>query len=155
MEMRAQLSESDLQTIHVGSSAQVTPVGEQRSFAGTVWQIAPVIDPQTRQGIARIQLSYNPALRPGGFASATIVAGGARQPELPQSALLSDTRGNYVYIVDADNRARRREVTLGSVTENKVAIASGLNGDERVVLSAGAFLNPGQLVKPVRQTGAR
>lgn len=155
MEMRAELSESDLQTIHVGSSAQVTPVGEQRSFAGTVWQIAPVIDPQTRQGIARIQLSYNPALRPGGFASATIVAGGARQPELPQSALLSDTRGNYVYIVDADNRARRREVTLGSVTENKVAIASGLNGDERVVLSAGAFLNPGQLVKPVRQTGAR
>ena len=69
--------------------------------------------------------------------------------------MLSDTRGNYVYIVDADNRARRREVTLGSVTENKVAIASGLNGDERVVLSAGAFLNPGQLVKPVRQTGAR
>ncbi|MEH3100055.1 MAG: efflux RND transporter periplasmic adaptor subunit [Sphingomonas adhaesiva] len=151
MEMRAQLSESDLQAIHVGSSAQVTPVGEQRSFAGRVWQVAPVIDPQSRQGIARIQLSYDPALRPGGFASATIVAGGATQPELPQSALLSDTRGNYVYIVDAQNHAQRRDVTLGTVTADKVAIASGLSGDERVVLAAGAFLNPGQLVKPVVQ----
>lgn len=151
MEMRAQLSESDLQAVHVGSAAQVTPVGEQRSFAGRVWQVAPVIDPQSRQGIARIQLSYDPALRPGGFASATIVAGGATQPELPQSALLSDTKGNYVYVVDAQNHAQRRDVTLGTVTADKVAIASGLNGDERVVLAAGAFLNPGQLVKPVVQ----
>jgi RND family efflux transporter MFP subunit len=153
MEMRAQLSEADLQTIHVGSSAQVTPVGEKRSFAGRVWQLSPVIDPQSRQGIARIQLSYDPALRPGGFASATIVAGDARQPELPQSALLSDSRGNYVYIVDAKNRVRRRDVTLGSVSDDKVAIASGLTGDERVVQAAGAFLNPGQLVKPVIPKG--
>ena len=153
MEMRAQLSEADLQAIHVGSSAQVTPVGEKRSFAGRVWQLSPVIDPQSRQGIARIQLSYDPALRPGGFASATIIAGDARQPELPQSALLSDSRGNYVYIVDAENRVRRRDVTLGSVSDDKVAIAGGLTGNERVVQAAGAFLNPGQLVKPVTPKG--
>ena len=150
MEMRAQLAENDLQAIRAGTSAKVTPVGDTRSFAGHVWQVAPVIDTATRQGIARIQLAYNPALRPGGFASAAIVAGGATQPELPQSALLSDDKGNYVYIVDARNRAQRRDVTLGSVTENRVAVASGLNGDERVVQSAGAFLNPGQTVKPVR-----
>lgn len=150
MEMRAQLSESDLQAVRVGSPAQVTPVGDKRSFPGRVWQVAPVIDADTRQGIARIQLSFDPALRPGGFASATITAGGASQPELPQSALLSDEKGNYVYIVDAENRARRRDVALGTITENRVAIASGLKGDERVVQSAGAFLNPGQLVKPVR-----
>ncbi|TCP36513.1 efflux RND transporter periplasmic adaptor subunit [Sphingomonas sp. BK235] len=150
MEMRAQLAENDLQGVRIGSTARVTPVGDTRSFEGRVWQIAPIIDTQTRQGIARIQLSYDPALRPGGFASATIVAGAASQPELPQSALLSDDRGNYVYILDAENRAQRRDVTIGTITESRVAIASGLNGDERVVQSAGAFLNPGQKVKPVR-----
>ncbi|MGK6323094.1 efflux RND transporter periplasmic adaptor subunit [Sphingomonas sp. DT-51] len=150
MEMRAQLAENDLRGVRVGSAATVTPVGDTRSFEGRVWQIAPIIDTQTRQGIARIQLSYDPALRPGGFASATIVAGAAREPELPQSALLSDDRGNYVYIIDAENRALRRDVKLGTVTEDRVAIASGLKGDERVVQSAGAFLNPGQKVKPVR-----
>ncbi|MBB3694475.1 efflux RND transporter periplasmic adaptor subunit [Sphingomonas sp. BK580] len=150
MEMRAQLAENDLQGVRVGSAAKVTPVGDTRSFAGQVWQIAPVIDTQTRQGIARIQLSYDPALRPGGFASATITAGAESEPSLPQSALLSDDRGNYVYIVDAEDRAQRRDVKLGTVTEDRVAIASGLTGDERVVQSAGAFLNPGQKVKPVR-----
>jgi RND family efflux transporter MFP subunit len=150
MEMRAQLAEGDLQVVRVGSPAQVVPVGDTRSFSGTVWQVAPVIDPQTRQGIARIRLAYDPALRPGGFASATITAGGARQPELPQSALLSDEKGNYVYIVDAQNKVERRSVTLGTVADDRVAVASGLNGDERVVQSAGAFLNPGQLVKPQR-----
>jgi RND family efflux transporter MFP subunit len=155
MEMRAQLSESDLQAIHVGSRAQVTPVGDTRAFAGQVWQLSPVIDPQSRQGIARIALSYDPSLRPGGFASATIVAGDATLPELPQSALLSDDKGNYVYVVDAQNRAQRRGVTLGAVTADRVAVATGLTGRERVVLSAGAFLNPGQVVDPVLRTQAK
>lgn len=150
MEMRAQLSEADLASVRSGVPADVIPVGDTRVFKGEVWQVSPVIDPQTRQGIARIRLAYDPALRPGGFASATITAGGARQPELPQSALLSDERGNYVYIVDAQNKVERRAVTLGTVADDRVAIASGLNGDERVVQSAGAFLNPGQMVRPQR-----
>ena len=149
MEMRAQLAEGDLQKIHVGSPAKVTPVGDVRQFAGTVWQVSPVIDQQTRQGIARIQLSFDKSLRPGGFASAQIVAGVGDQPQLPQSAILSDEQGNYVYVVDGGNVVRRRNVRLGTVTESDVAIADGLSGTERVVLSAGAFLNPGQKIAPV------
>jgi RND family efflux transporter MFP subunit len=155
MEMRAQLSESDLLAVRTGAPAQVTPVGETRSFNGFVWQVAPVIDAQTRQGIARIQLAYDPALRPGGFASATITAGTGSAPELPQSAVLSDSRGNYVYVVDAQNRAQRRDVRLGQVSAARVAIADGLTGEERVVQSAGAFLNPGQKVAPVLQRAGK
>ena len=155
MELRAQLSEGDLTSVRAGARATVTPVGESRSFTGQVWQVSPVIDPQTRQGVARIALSYDSALRPGGFASATIVAGGTTAPELPQTALLSDSRGNYVYIVDGENRVQRRDVTLGQVTENRVAIASGLTGQERIVLSAGAFLNPGQKVTPTLRPDGR
>ena len=150
MEMRVQLSEADLQTVHVGARADVTPVGTTQSFAGQVWQISPVIDPQTRQGIARVALSYQPSLRPGGFATAAIAAGGAAAPELPQSALLSDAKGNYVYIVDAQDKVQRRDVTLGPVDDDKVVIASGLTGRERVVRASGAFLSPGQKVAPVR-----
>jgi len=149
MEMRAQLAEGDLQAIHAGSRATVTPVGDTRGFPGAVWQVSPVIDPQTRQGIARVALSYDPALRPGGFASAAIVANAGSAPELPQSALQSDEQGNYVFVVDRQNKAQRRNVTLGPVDNNKVAIATGLSGNERVVLSAGAFLNPGQKVTPI------
>ncbi len=112
-----------------------------------------MIDPQTRQGIARIQLSYDPALRPGGFASATLIGGASNEPQLPQSAILSDDRGNFVYIVGKDNKVERRNVRLGTVTDRNVAIAEGLTGNERVIRSAGAFLNPGQKVVPVVEKG--
>jgi HlyD family secretion protein len=148
MELRAQLAESDLVQVRVGSPADVTPVGSAKALRGEVWQVSPVIDPQSRQGIARVALRYDPSLRPGGFASVTINAGANQAPLLPESAVLSDGRGNYVYIVDAQNKAVRRDVTVGQVSDKGVSIASGLAGNERVVLSAGAFLNPGQSVKP-------
>ena len=107
------------------------------------------IEPEPRQGIARIQLAFDRALRPGGFASAQIVGGVGDQPQLPQSAILSDDNGNYVFVVDRNNVVQRRNVRLGTVTESDVAIADGLSGNERVVLSAGAFLNPGQKIAPV------
>lgn len=148
MELRAQLSETDLQRLRPGAPAEVTPTGSTETFNGEVWQVSPVIDPQTRQGIARIALRYDPALRPGGFASARIVAGSVAAVMLPQSAVQSDAEGNFVYIIDDKNQTVRRAVTTGDVFENGVAITSGLNGSERVVLTAGAFLNPGQKVIP-------
>ncbi len=148
MEMRVQLSEADLQRIGPGARAQVTPVGTTRTFAGQVWQVSPVIDPQTRQGIARVALSFDRALRPGGFASARIISGGEVAPLLPQSAVQSDTKGNFVYVLNAKDEAERRAITTGEVSDAGVAITSGLTGAERVVLTAGAFLNPGQKVIP-------
>lgn len=147
-EMRVQLSEADLQRVAVGARVDVTPVGTTETFAGQVWQVSPVIDAQTRQGIARVALSYSKALRPGGFASANIHSGGDVSPLLPQSAIQSDSKGNFVYILNAKDEAERRPITTGDVSDKGVAITTGLQGTERVVLTAGAFLNPGQKVKP-------
>ncbi len=154
MEMRAQLSEADLASVRSGVPADVIPVGDTRVFKGEVWQVSPVIDPQTRQGIARIALRYDPALRPGGFASARIAAGASTAPLLPESAVLSDDKGSYVYVIDAQNKAVRRDVRVAEVSDEGALIASGLMGNERVVASAGAFLNPGQQVVPVRAAAA-
>ena len=151
MEMRAQLSQQDLAQVHVGMPASVTPVGSQRSFSGTVWQVAPVIDPQSRLGDVRIAVPYDAAMRPGGYAEARITAGTASAPLLPQSAVLSDDEGNYVYIIDGKNQVERRNIKIGAINDNGVAIAAGLSGNEAVVLSAGPFLNPGQKVNPKRQ----
>ncbi|NUR13098.1 MAG: efflux RND transporter periplasmic adaptor subunit [Bradyrhizobium sp.] len=151
MEMRAQLSQQDLAFVHAGMAASVTPVGSQTSIAGSVWQVAPIIDPQSRLGEVRIAIPYSAAIKPGGFAEARIGAGGTTAPLLPQSAVLSDERGNYVYIVNAKNAIERRDIKIGSVDDSGVTIAEGLSGNEAVVLSAGPFVNPGQKVNPRRQ----
>lgn len=149
LEMQARLAEVDLARMHVGVTAQVTPVGTTQSFTGTVWQVAPTIDPTTREGIARIALRYDPALRPGGFASATIRSGLLTAPVLPETAILSDDKGSYVYVVDGANKVSRRAVKIGEVTGQGIVVREGLSGNERVVLRAGGFLNPGDTVRPV------
>ena len=154
MEMRAQLSQQDLAFVHVGMPATVTPVGSERSYSGSVWQVAPVIDPQSRLGDVRISVPYDPAMRPGGFASASISSGTTTAPLLPQSAVLSDDAGNYVYIINGKNQVERRNIKIGSVSDDGVTIAEGISGNEAVVLSAGPFLNPGQKVKPRREAAA-
>ncbi len=148
MELRAQLSESDLSSLSNGVKANITPTGSQEVFTGQVWQIAPVIDQTTRQGTARIALPYNQAIRPGGFGNAVIISGSSSSPILPQSAVQSDNDGSYVYIVGKDNKVERRDIETGAVNADGITILSGLKGNEKVVLYAAGFLNPGELVVP-------
>ena len=93
-------------------------------------------------------------MRPGGFAEARITAGTTTAPMLPQSAVLSDEKGNYVYIINGKNEVERRDIKIGSVNDNGVTIAAGLSGNEAVVLSAGPFLNPGSEGEPEASGGA-
>jgi HlyD family secretion protein len=155
MEMLAEVSEADLSGLRPGMSAQVTPVGSGQSFSGSIWQVSPVVDPQSRLGTARIVLGYNNAIRPGGFAAARIVSGTAQAPLLPESAVQSDENGNYVYIVDGKDMVQRRNVKVGQVSSEGVAISEGLTGQEKVVLSAGAFLTSGQKVRPQLRKASR
>jgi HlyD family secretion protein len=151
MEMRAQMSQQDLAFIREGMTVSVTPTGTDRSFAGQVWQVSPMIDPTSRQGEVRIAIPYDPAIHPGGFAEAKIEAGATTAPLLPQSAVLSDEQGNYVYVINRKNEVERRNVKIGTVDDKGVTIVGGISGQESVVLSAGPFLNPGQKVAPRRQ----
>ena len=126
MEMRAQLSQQDLagrscRDARAGDSGRVGP----QLLAASVWQVAPTIDPTSRLGDVRIAVPYDPLIRPGGFAEARIAAGTTTAPLLPQSAVLSDDKGNYVYIVNARNEVERRNIKIGTVDDNGVTIVDG------------------------------
>ncbi len=148
MELAALVGESDLARLSVGAPAKVKPVGSDREFAGQIWQLSPTIDETSRQGEARVALAYDRALRPGGFATATIGTGGVNAPVLPESAIQNDAKGTFVYVVDKDNKVRRRAIRTGLVTDTGITVVEGLTGDERVVLRAGGFLFEGDEVKP-------
>lgn len=151
MELRARLPQDELARVTVGIPAVVTPVGSDRNFQGRVSLLPAIIDPQTRQGEVRIAIPYDAVLRPGGFAQARLEVGQAVAPLLPESAVQSDDNGNYVYIIDGNNEVQRRNIRIGDVNDRGVSVVEGLNGDERVVLLAAAFLNPGQKVRPEPQ----
>ncbi|MEM7780392.1 MAG: efflux RND transporter periplasmic adaptor subunit [Pseudomonadota bacterium] len=151
MEMLAQLSEEQIATLSQGVSANVTPAGSDTTYPGQVWQLSPIADARTRLTTARIALPFSPALRPGGFATARIDSGTIEASVLPESAVLADDEGSFVYVIGEDNKATRTPVTIGMATPEGIAITEGISGDEMVVLQSGGFLNPGETVKPRRR----
>ena len=151
MELLAEVSEAELAGLSTGVSATVVPVGSSKSFTGQVWQVSPTINPQDRQGRARIALPYAPELRPGGFANARINSGTVVAPMLPESAVLSDSEGSFVYVVGEEDKAERRSIETGMVTARGIVVTGGLDGSERVVLRAGGFLTEGETIVPQLQ----
>jgi RND family efflux transporter MFP subunit len=148
LEVRGEVAEQDLAALRVGEAASVTVAGKAEPIAGRIWLLEPVVDQQRRLGTAHIALDPDPAVRVGGFATAVIVSGEAMRPRLPQSAVLADPAGSHVLVVGADDKVARRDVKVGTVSRDGVAIREGLDGTERVVVSAGAFLRVGETVAP-------
>jgi HlyD family secretion protein len=153
VEMIGQVAEQDMADLRVGQSAAVYLIGNAQPFIGRIWLLGAVIDPQNRLGEVRIALTPNPALRPGAFARSLVTLARAQRPVLPQTAVMADNDGSYVYVVDRDGQVQRRPVSVGSVIPDGVVIARGLSGRERVVSVDGGFLHSGEKVT-VASTGA-
>jgi membrane fusion protein (multidrug efflux system) len=67
---------------------------------------------------------------------------------IPQTALLSDQQGNYVWVVGANNVAQQRRVTLGQPSGTLATIVSGLQDGETVVSDGVQRVRPNQPVNP-------
>jgi len=147
VEMRALVAEQDLPSLAVGQVASVYMTGVDKPFKGKVRLLGAIIDPQSRLGEARIQLQPDPLLRPGAFARGEVVVGKGEKPILPQTAVQSDEKGTFVLIVNSDNRLERRDVRAAETTEKGIVVASGLTGQEKVVMTAGGFLRVGEQVE--------
>jgi len=153
VEMIGQVAEQDMADLKVGQSADVYLIGNPKPFVGHIWLLGAVIDPQSRLGEVRIALNPDPALRPGAFARSSVTLARAERPVLPQTAVMADSSGSYVYVVTPHDQVERRAVRVGSVTPDGVVIAEGLSGHERVVSMDGGFLHGGERVS-VDSTGA-
>jgi RND family efflux transporter MFP subunit len=147
VEMRALVAEQDLPSLHVGQPSDVYLTGVEKPFEGKVRLLGAVIDPQTRLGEVRITLSPDPQLRPGAFARGEVIVGRGERPVLPQTAVLSDEKGTYVLVVNADNHVERRDVHVSDTNSKGLVISSGLTGNERVIMTAAGFLRVGERVE--------
>lgn len=149
IELRGQVAEQDLPLLKVGQAVSVRLTGTAKVYEGHVRLLGAVIDPQTRLGMARVALTPDPNLRPGAFARAEVTVSNADRAVLPQTAVLTDDKGSYVLIVNAQHKVERRAVHVSGIVQNGVTIADGIGGKEQVVATAGAFLQEGELVNPV------
>jgi membrane fusion protein, multidrug efflux system len=67
---------------------------------------------------------------------------------IPRAAVLSDQQGDYVYVVDAQNKAQIRRIQLGQSTPTTAVVTSGLSEGELVISEGLQRVRPGQEVIP-------
>ncbi|WP_018183933.1 efflux RND transporter periplasmic adaptor subunit [Kaistia granuli] len=112
------------------------------------------VNPQT--GTVTVRAIFdNPrhVLVPGQFV--TLIAeekNAPRLPVVPQTAVLRDKIGPYVYVLGADDVVSIRRIELGPQVETGWAVTKGLSGDEQVVVQGVQRLREGIKVRPTEGT---
>lgn len=148
LELRADVSETDLLRLAPGQKARLRAVGMADPLEGTVRLVEPAIDPVTRLGRARIAVDPAGELRTGMFVEAEIIAAERDGLAVPVTAIGASPEGANVMRV-RDGVVERVAVTTGIRDGGMVEIVSGLQAGDKVVLKAGAFVRAGDRINPV------
>ena len=67
---------------------------------------------------------------------------------IPRAAVLSDQQGDYVYVVDAQNKAQIRRIQLGQSTPSTAVVTNGMQEGELVISEGLQRVRPGAVVSP-------
>jgi len=123
------------------------------SHAGRMDFVDNVIDRATGTIRGRAQLSNADGLfTPGMFARVQVPASAPYQAlMIPDAAIGSEQARKFVYVIDQDNVARLRYVTLGQLVDDLRVIKDGLSAGDRVVVNGLMRVRQGQKVTPDEQ----
>ena len=127
-----------------------TAATEGTPFEGQLQLIDNQVD--ARSGTVRVRATFDNkdgALIPGQFAR--IRMGQAKESRavlVSERAVGTDQSKKFVMVVNADNKAEYREVTLGAPINGLRVVSSGLKAGERVVVNGLQHLRPGALLDP-------
>jgi membrane fusion protein (multidrug efflux system) len=125
--------------------------GAKHPEQGKIVFIDRAVDPKT--GTLRVRAAFaNPerTLRPGMFGR--IVADLGVQPDsvmVPERAVAELQGKNFVWVINPDNKASQRPVTVGRQIGEKLLIIEGLKAGDRIVVEGLQKVRDGVLVKPM------
>ena len=74
---------------------------------------------------------------------------------VPQTAVMADEQGDYVYVINADNTARQARVTLGREFGELREVTSGVEAGENVAVAGLQRLRPGAKVRIETSAGEK
>lgn len=136
--LEADVDESDIRSIRAGQSVTVTidALGSVQ-LTGKVAQIVPAADPASRSFNVKIQLPSSAGLRSGMFGRARFARGQRSAILAPQTAVFERGQLRAVYVVDANQIAGLRYVTLGPSANEQVEVLSGLQPGEKLIAAPG------------------
>ena len=153
MTAAAPVPEMQVARIKLGAAASVTVPAIEKTFAGTVREIAVAANPLTRTYDVEVAVP-NPGgeLRVGMIADIHLKIGGTSGSDsllaVPPEAVRVDEKGaTYVFVVAPDKKLQRRPVTVAHFVGEFTALADGVREGELVVTSGTPMLFDGLTVR--------
>ena len=142
--------EADLPRLKLGQTVDIQVSGAKSDrYQGRISFISPTFDPQTHAVAVRVDLPNSQGeLRPEMFAKAMVRVGVRHLPVVPRAAVVQDGAQLFVVVQRADGRYERVSVSaLATEASNQLAITSGVQAGDRVVVEGGVLVDR-SLVNP-------
>jgi cobalt-zinc-cadmium efflux system membrane fusion protein len=139
----AQIFGADIASVSLGAPAEVMTGIGSTNFAGTVGNIAALVDPNTRSVAVRVVTdNRGEVLKKQMYVRVVIHA---RQEStgllVPVSAILRDDENlPIVYAAQPDGSFARQRVSLGYRTGDQYEIVEGLKAGDRIVIEGAIFI---------------
>ncbi|NER78870.1 MAG: efflux RND transporter periplasmic adaptor subunit [Leptolyngbya sp. SIO1D8] len=154
LELAAEVPQVQLSQVQVGVPAIVTATTDEAiRVEGTVQEIQPLVDPQTRTAQVIIQFPASDLVRSGMFLTAEIQVGQRSGLTVPATALLPQPDGSVrVYVLGSDNTAVARTVDVGTRLASEgdetaqAEILQGLDAGEQVIVAGASYVQAGDVV---------
>lgn len=146
---RVFVPEKEMGRIRIDSPVRIqSEMFPERTFAGRVEMLAPVVDPTT--GTLKVTVEVGPGqpeLRAGMFCSVFIhVATHENVAAISRRALIPDAESPEVFVIDDSSMVHRRRVTIGLAQGDTLELLGGLAEGERMVLMGQESLHEGTRV---------
>lgn len=154
-------TEEDLGSLAVGQKAEVRVRSySDVAFVGKILKISPVLDPMTRMATAEVLIpNQGHKLKPGMYAEVEITVGLLENTlVVPRNSVFESTsleqlegqsrvvKNFFVYVVNDSNRAEQRKLDVAYLDHTQVAVQSGIDVGERLVVSGQKNLRDGMTV---------
>ena len=145
------ISETDYTRVKKGDKVTLTADAlPGKEFTGTVNRLYPTMDAASHTFNVEVLVpNTRRELRPGMYARVTVNFGDSFNITVPDGSVskMQGAGTRTVFIVDDEDVAQTRVVTLGRHFDGKFEILSGLQEGERVVVKGGSSLRAGQKVE--------
>jgi RND family efflux transporter MFP subunit len=153
LRIRINVPQSSALDVKEGQAVKViVPELAQKPFSGKIKRSAQALEQTSRTLLIEIILQNNDnQLLPGAYAQVIIPSSANVRSSMviPANALVLRTAGPMVAVIDANNRVRYTKVELGRDYGTEIEVASGLKGNELLVVNPSDDINEGRKVEPV------
>ena len=146
LRFEADVPEAIIDQVHTGEAVDIVITSLGSRIHGTVSEISPTADPNSRTFLTRIDFPITKGLRAGQFGRALFPVGEFVSVSVPTTALIQRGQMEMVFI-NEQGQARLRLVKSGKRYGDEIEILSGVSKGDQVIRDNAQSLRDGQTVQ--------